>query len=66
LKKKRILLSGIVIVVLGAGFLAYRATTNARASDSSNLQTATVQRGSLESTLSSSGNTRSNQSATVT
>jgi HlyD family secretion protein len=66
LKKKRILLSGIVIVVLGAGFLAYRATTNARASDSSSLQTTTVQRGSLESTLSSSGNTRSNQSATVT
>ncbi len=66
MKKKRILLSGIVIVVLGAGFLAYRATTNARASDSSSLQTATVQRGSLESTLSSSGNTRSNQNATVT
>jgi HlyD family secretion protein len=66
LKKKRILLSGIVIVVLGAGFLAYRATTNARASDSSSLQTTTVQRGSLESTLSSSGNTRSNQSATIT
>jgi HlyD family secretion protein len=65
LKKKRILLSGILIVVLGAGFLAYRATTNARASDSSSLQTATVQRGSLESTLSSSGNTRSNQSATI-
>ena len=66
MKKKRFLISGIVIVVLGAGFLAYRVTTNARASDSSSLQTATVQRGSLESTLSSSGNTRSNQSATIT
>jgi HlyD family secretion protein len=66
LKKKRILIFGIVIVVLGAGFLAYRATSSARASDSSSLQTATVQRGSVETTLSSSGNTRSNQSATVT
>jgi HlyD family secretion protein len=66
LKKKRILISGILIVVLGAGFLAYRATTNARASDASSVQTTTVQRGSLESTLSSSGNTRANQSATVT
>jgi HlyD family secretion protein len=65
LKKKRFLISGIVIVVLGAGFLAYRVTTNARASDSSSVQTATVQRGSLESTLSSSGNTRANQSATI-
>ena len=66
MKKKRILLSGILIVVLGGGFLAYRATTNARASDSSSVQTTTVQRGSLDSTLSSSGNTRANQSATVT
>ncbi|MEJ2596765.1 MAG: hypothetical protein P8Z00_00455 [Anaerolineales bacterium] len=66
MKKKRILIFGIVIVVLGAGFLAYRATSSARASDSSSLQTATVQRGSVETTLSSSGNTRSNQSATVT
>jgi HlyD family secretion protein len=66
LKKKRILIFAIVTVVSGAGFLAYRATINARASDSSSLQTATVQRGSLESTLSLSGNTRSNQSATIT
>lgn len=63
--KKRIWISGILVVVLAAGFFGYRAYASSQASTQADIQTATVQRGSLTSTLSASGNTRSGQSATV-
>ncbi len=53
------------MALLVAGGLAYRAYASAQAATGTEVQTATVQRGSLESTLSSSGNTRSGQSATI-
>ena len=65
MKKKGILISGILVVAAVAGVLAYRALASNQASDTTSVQTATVQRGSLTATLSSSGNTRSGQSATI-
>jgi HlyD family secretion protein len=56
----------ILVVLLVTGGLVYRAWASNQASTSSNLQTATVTRGALQVTLSSSGNTRSGQSATIT
>jgi HlyD family secretion protein len=65
MKKKGIVISGILIVVLAAGGVAYRAMASNRAAAASEVQTATVQRGSLTATLSSSGNTRPGQTATI-
>ncbi|HZD57482.1 MAG TPA: efflux RND transporter periplasmic adaptor subunit [Anaerolineales bacterium] len=63
--KKRILISGILVVVLAAGFFGYRAYASSQAATQDDIQTATVQRGSLAATLSASGNTRSGQSAII-
>jgi len=58
-------LSAILVVVLAAGAFAYRAIASSKASTTSSTQTATVQSGSLTTTLSSSGNTRSGQNSTI-
>ena len=65
MKKKGLLISGILVVALVAGVLVYRAYASNQVSDTTSLQTATVDRGALTSSLSSSGNTRSGQSATI-
>lgn len=56
----------IVVLILGAGFYYYRARAQASSSAASNYQTATVQRGTLTSTISAAGTVRSNQSTVVT
>ena len=53
------------MVLLAAGGLGYRAWASNQAAEPSEVQTATVQNGSLASTLSSSGNVRSGQNATI-
>jgi HlyD family secretion protein len=63
--KKRMLISGILVVILAAGFFGYRAYASSQAASQEEVQTATIQRGSLTATLSASGNTRSGQSATI-
>ena len=65
MKKKGMLISGILVVAVVAGVLAYRALAGNQASDTTSVQTATVERGSLTASLSSSGNTHSGQSATI-
>jgi len=65
LKKKTMIISGIAVVVVVAGIWAYRTMASSRAATQSALQTATVQLGSISSTLASSGNTRSGQNATI-
>ncbi len=65
MKKKTVWFLVIVIAVLGAGVVAYRALASSRASEDTALQTATVQQGALSTTLSSSGNIRAGQSATI-
>ena len=65
MKKKGLLISGILLVAVVAGVLVYRAYAGNQASDATSLQTAAVERGSLTASLSSSGNTRSGQSATI-
>ena len=65
MKKKVWIITGVLVVFLAAGSLAYRALASSRASTATDTQTATVERGSLTSDLSSSGNTRSGQSATI-
>lgn len=66
MKKKGLLIFALMIVILVAGGLGYRAWASSQDSDSSEIQTATVSRGELVSTLGSSGNTRTGQSATIT
>jgi HlyD family secretion protein len=67
MKNKKVLwITGLLVVLLVAGFVTYRVLANNSASGSEEIQTATVTRGSLDSTLSSSGNTRTGQSAIIT
>ena len=65
MKKKALLICGLVITLLAASFFGYRAYASSKASSSSSTQTATVTTGSLSETLSSSGTARSGQSATI-
>lgn len=65
MNKKSMLVSASVVLLLVSGFFGYRAYTNAQAATEDEIQTATVTLGSLTSTLSASGNTRSGQSATI-
>jgi HlyD family secretion protein len=65
MKKKTIWLSALLIVILAAGAVGYRVYASTKASTTSSTQTATVQSGSLTTTLSSSGNTRSGQNTTI-
>ena len=67
MKSKKILLSiGVLIVLLAAAGLGYRAWASNQSASEAEIQTATLQTGSLASTLSSSGNVRSGQNATLT
>lgn len=66
MKKKGLLIAGILTVALVAGFFGYRAWASSQSASGSELQTSTITLGSLSATLSSSGNTRSGQSATIT
>jgi len=65
MKKKTLLIIGISVVLLVGGALGYRAFASSRSAEGTDVQTATVQRGSLDATLGASGNTRSGQSATI-
>ena len=65
MKKKTLLIIGISVVLLVGGVLGYRAFASSRSAEGTDVQTATVQRGSLDATLGASGNTRSGQSATI-
>ena len=65
MKKKGLIVSLVLVVTLVAGGLGYRAWASSQNANSSDIQTAVVSRGSLESTLSASGNTRTGQSATI-
>ncbi len=66
MKKKSILITAIIVVALVGGGLGYRVWASNQAAEEGQVQTTTISRGSLESTLSSSGTTRSGQSATIT
>jgi HlyD family secretion protein len=66
MKKKTTWTAGILVVVLVAGGLAYRAVAQDRNSETTEVQTATVELGSVTATLSATGNVRSAQSATLT
>ena len=56
----------IVVVILVAGGLSYRALASGRQTNTPNLQTATVQRGRIDLTLNSAGTIRYGQSADLT
>ena len=58
MKKKALLICGLVVALLAASFFGYRAYASSKSSSSS-VQTATVTTGSLAETLSSSGTARS-------
>jgi HlyD family secretion protein len=66
MNKKAIWIFCFLVVALAGGGFAYRTWAASRSSETSSIQTITVSRGSLSSTLSASGNTRSRQSATIT
>ncbi len=65
MKKKTGWFIVIVLVLLVAGGFAYRTLASSNASDASTVQTASVQQGELSTSLSSSGNVRAGQSATI-
>jgi HlyD family secretion protein len=64
--KRSYWIAGIVLVLIVAGYFAYRALTAQRVSAAASVQTATVQRGTLTSSLSSAGTVRTGQSAVIT
>jgi HlyD family secretion protein len=64
-KKKTIWFLVILVVLIGAGTVVYKVLASSKSTETASLQTATLTRGSLTSTLSSSGNTRSGQNATI-
>jgi HlyD family secretion protein len=64
-KKRGVLLFATLVVLVLAGFVGYRVWAGGLDSGTDEVQTASVTRGSLASTLSSSGNTRSGQSAII-
>ncbi len=63
--KKRILSLSAVVILLAAAALGYRTWASNQSATAADIQTATVQRGSLTATLSASGNTRTGQSASL-
>lgn len=65
-KKKNKLIPGIFIFALLAGAAAYGVWAGNQTEETASVQTATVTIGSLSSTLGSSGNSRSSQSANIT
>lgn len=65
MKKRKIWIWVLLVVLLAAGGIGYRALASSRAAEAETVQTATITKGSLASTLSASGNTRSGQDATI-
>jgi HlyD family secretion protein len=65
MKKKTMFIIGIMIVLLVAGGVGYRVWASSRTAASGTVSTATVESGSLTSTLNSSGNSRAGQTATI-
>lgn len=65
MKKKSIWILAIGLVIVIAGVMVYRTLASNRAAASTSLQTATVTRGELSTTLSSSGTASAAQSAVV-
>lgn len=63
--KKAILIISILAVLGVAGFFAYRAYANNQTTSTASVTTGTVSRSTVTTTLSSSGNTRSAQNATI-
>ena len=53
----------IVVLILVAGFFAYRAKAQSGSTTASNYQTATVQRGTVTSTISAAGTIPNGESA---
>ncbi len=66
MKKKRYLIPILLAVALIAGFFGYRAYAGSQTSNATDLQTATVEVGTVTATLSATGNVRSGQTATIT
>lgn len=66
MKKKRYLIPILLAVGLIAGFFGYRAYAGSQTSNATDLQTATVEVGTVTATLSATGNVRSGQTATIT
>lgn len=64
-KKKKMMISGALIVFAIAGVFVYRAVASNRTEDVTSTQTATVQRGTISSKLSSSGSSRSAQNSQI-
>ena len=65
MNKKSKIISGLLVVGLAAAGVYYRVSASKAAASQDDIQTATIQRGSLTTTLGASGNTRSGQSATI-
>jgi HlyD family secretion protein len=65
-KKKRYIIPILLAVALIAGFFGYRAYAGSQTSNATDLQTATVEVGTVTATLSATGNVRSGQTATIT
>jgi HlyD family secretion protein len=65
MKRRNMIILAVIIVLVAAGTMAYRTWASSRNADLTGVQTATVERGSLSSTLGASGNSRSGQSATI-
>ena len=65
MKKRTVWLIVLIIVLLATGGLAYRAMASNRAATTNDVQTASVQLGTLTATLDSAGTARSAQSATI-
>ena len=65
MKKKTIWIWVLLIVLIAAGAVGYKVYASSRSSAATEIQTVSVTNGSLSSTLSSSGNTRAGQTATI-
>jgi len=65
MKKRTFWIIGIVLVVLIAAGLAYRAYANSRSTTGTTLQTAPVSKGEVTVTISGAGTVRSKQSAEI-
>jgi len=64
--KKRYLIPILLTVALISGFFGYRAYAGSQTSDATDLQTATIEVGTVTATLSATGNVRSGQTAIIT
>ena len=65
MKKRRLWMLGTIIVLAAAAFVAYRVWASSQSENSETEETAIVERGSITSTLSSSGNSRTGQTAEI-